>query len=98
MVGINGVLDFSADNQRLAYMSDFQRIEIVPCLHRNVINFMGMFERSMYIATKKIKNKFIALDKRNTLTTWNIATGKQESQHKLVDLDLSSYEIYAYED
>lgn len=59
---------------------------------------MGMLDRKLYIACKKIKDKFIALDKRNILTTWSILTGKIETQHKLVDVDLSSYDIYAYED
>lgn len=59
-------------------MSDYDSIQIVPSLHRNVINFMGMLDRSQYIATKKMKDKFIALDKRNILTTWSSITGKLE--------------------
>ena len=97
-VGANGLIDFSVDNQRLSYMSDYDSIQIVPSLHRNVINFMGMLNRDQYIATKKMKDKFIALDKRNVLTTWNSVTGKLEQVHKLKDVDLSSYEIYDYED
>lgn len=46
IVGVNGLIDFSVDNQRLSYMSDFDSIQIVPSLHRNVINFMGMLDRS----------------------------------------------------
>lgn len=44
-----------------------------------------------------MKDKFIALDKRNILTTWSSITGKLEQVHKLKDIDLSSYEIYDYE-
>ena len=91
------MIDFSSDNQRLSYMQDYDMIQIVPSLHRNVINFMGMLDRSQYLATKKLKDKFIALDKRNVLTTWNSVTGKLEQVHKLKDVDLSTYDIYSYE-
>ncbi len=76
MVGINGGVDFSADNQRIAYMLDYGTINIVPALHRNVINFIGMDKRESYVASKKLKDKFICLDKKNRLTTWNLLTGK----------------------
>lgn len=62
---MNGLIDFSEDNQRLSYMVDYDKIQIVPTLHRNVINFMGMLTRDQYICTKRIKDKFIALDRRN---------------------------------
>jgi len=45
-----------------------------------------------------MKDKFIALDKRNILTTWNAVTGKLENVHKLKDVDLSQYDIFSYED
>ena len=77
-------------------MVDYDKIQIVPTLHRNVVSFMGMLTRDQYICTKRIKDKFIALDRRNTLTTWNIITGKLEGQFQ-VKIDLSTYEIYQYE-
>ena len=40
-----------------------------------------MEKRSNYVATKKLKDKFIALDKKNKITTWNILNGKLETQH-----------------
>jgi hypothetical protein len=89
-------VDFSADNERIAYMSDYSVINIVPALHRNVINFMGMDNRENYIATKKIKDKFMALDKNSVITTWNLLNGKLEAQHKL-DFDFSEYDIYSYD-
>jgi hypothetical protein len=99
MVGINGTVDFSADNQRIAYMLDYETINIVPALHRNVINFIGMDKRENYVACKKLKDKFIALDKSNRLTTWGLLTGKFISQHKLnANVDFSDYSIYCYED
>jgi len=46
------------------------------------------------LAARKIKDKFIALDKSGTLTTWNSVTGKLEKFHKLTNIDFSSYEIF----
>lgn len=40
----------------------------------------------------------MALDKRNIITTWSVLTGKLEAQHQLEGLDLSSFDIYCYED
>lgn len=79
-------------------MSDYETILIVPTLHRNVINFIGMLDRDQYIACKKIKDKFISLDKRNIITTWSVLTGKLLIQYKFEDFDLSNFEIYQYED
>jgi hypothetical protein len=45
-------------------------------LHRNTIAFVGMGNREDYLATKVIKDKFIALNKKNDLSVWNIVTGK----------------------
>ena len=65
-------------------MHDYELINIIPPLHRNTINFIGMSKRSHYIATKKIKDRFIALDSvKNSLFTWNILNGKLESSHEL---------------
>lgn len=79
-------------------MNDYETISIVPALHRNVINFMGMDTRDQYLCNKKIKNLFVALDKRNFLYTWNILTGKLIHKQKVDGIDLSGYEIYSYED
>lgn len=56
-----------------------------------------MLNRDQYIACKKIKDKFMALDKKNVITTWNVITGKLETTHKIEGYDFSEYDIYAYE-
>jgi hypothetical protein len=60
-----------------------------------------MSEREDYLATKVIDDRFLALDKRNFLTSWDIVTGKlsQDSApwNILADKqDYSNFEIYAY--
>jgi hypothetical protein len=61
-------------------MSNYDKITIVPALHRNVINFIGMEKRENYLCCKKIMDKFIALDKKNRVTMWNVLNGKLEKQ------------------
>lgn len=56
---------------------------IVPALHRNSIAFIGMNKREVYLATKLIKDKFIALDSKNHLFCWSVVTGKLLSVNKL---------------
>ena len=56
---------------------------IVPALHRNTIAFIGMNKRESYLATKLIKDKFIALDNKNHLFCWSVVTGKLLSVNKL---------------
>lgn len=56
---------------------------IVPALHRNNIAFIGMNKRDSYIATKKIKDKFIALDNKNYLFCWSVVSGKLLCVNKL---------------
>jgi hypothetical protein len=64
-------------------MKSLDCLIIIPALHRNNIAFIGMAKREMYLATKVIKDKFIALDKNNYLLCWSIATGKLLSVNKL---------------
>jgi len=75
-VGRTGVIDYSRANQRLVYLSSFEAVSIVPVLHRNTIAFIGMKPKEEYLVTKKLKDKFIALDRENNLTTWSVLTGK----------------------
>ena len=49
LAGVNNAIDYYKQDERIAYMQDFSRIVIIPILHRNVINFIGMKEHSSYI-------------------------------------------------
>lgn len=102
MVGCQGNIDFSNDNQRIAFLASFDSIEVLPLMHRNAISFIGMQERSTYIATKVDKDRFIALNNNNVLTTWNILTGKLIMEWELKDgsnpQDYSRYETFQFRD
>jgi hypothetical protein len=76
-------------------MSTYDSVKIVPLLHRNAINFIGMKPRSEYLTYREIQDRVIALDKEGILTTWSIQTGKILEQHNLSKtVDLSDYEVY----
>ena len=83
MAGVNKSIDYYKQDERIAYMEDYRKIVITPVLHRNVINFIGMKEHSFYIGFLRQKDKIIALDKNNVLTSWSLCTGKVLSQYKL---------------
>jgi hypothetical protein len=93
IVGVNGLLDFNPESNRIAFLTDYDNIKIVPVLHRNVLSFFGMKPRNTYITYRKLHDKLIALDKKNRLTTWNVATGKLLDKVK-VDLDLTNYDVW----
>ena len=95
-MGINGLLDFYSADQRIAYMSSYETIKIVPVLHRCAIGFIGMKPRNKYLAFKKSRDKLIALDKKGFLTTWSIITGKI-LQHQRIPkgIKLNSFQIFS---
>ncbi len=67
----------------------------MPALHRNTIAFIGMSKRDSYLATKVIKDKFIALDRKNYLFCWSIVTGKLLSVNKLpTRQDYSKFRVF----
>lgn len=76
-------LDFSGDNQRLTYALDYDQIQIIPVIHRNTINFMGMLNRKNYLVTKRDQDKFHVLDKFSRITTWSLITGKLITQKNI---------------
>lgn len=102
-VGCQGLIDFSHTNQRLVFLSSYDNIEVVPVLHRNTISFIGMSKREAYLATRVIDDKFIALSKKNQITTWGTLNGKVRmewnlSNNESLAQDFSGYEIFRYSD
>jgi hypothetical protein len=51
--------------------------------------------RQNYLATKMIKDKFIALDNQNNLFCWNIVTGKLLSVNRIYSgVKYSEFEVF----
>jgi|LauGreDrversion4_2_1035121.scaffolds.fasta_scaffold41953_6 hypothetical protein len=92
------MIDFSKNNQRFVFQSSFDKIEVMPVLHRNSVYFMGMGEREDYLCTKVIDDNFIALDKHGILTSWSIFTGKVSAEPVNLneELEISGFEIYSH--
>ena len=63
---------------------------------------MGMQERDFYLTTRVIDDNFIALDRTNQMTTWNIVTGKVDlewpASRRFINEknDYSGFNIYKY--
>jgi hypothetical protein len=59
------------------------------------MTFFGMRAKEEYLAFKRNKDVFIALDKHQTLTTWDVTSGKIKLQIKLQsDFDLTGFSVY----
>ena len=94
-VGLSGLIDWNQDYCRFSLLKSLDQLNIVPALHRNTIAFIGMSKREMYLATKIVKDKFIALDKKNYLFCWSIVTGKLLSVNKLpTRQDYSKFRVF----
>jgi hypothetical protein len=54
-----------------------------------------MNNRESYLATKVIKDKFIALDTNNDLFCWNVVTGKLLCVNKIANgRDYSNFKVF----
>ena len=88
-------IELNIDSQRLIYLRDNYEIHIIPPLHRSTINFFGMLPRIKYLATRRNKDKFYALDVFNKISTWSMASGKLISVYQatiegsLINVDFS---------
>jgi hypothetical protein len=76
VVGVNRHIDFCNSSFRIAFLKDFDTIEMVPVPHRNTINFLGMQSKNNYLIWRENDGVLNALDKKGDLQAWVIATGK----------------------
>jgi hypothetical protein len=77
IVGVNRHIDFCNSSYRIAFLKDFNDIEMVPVPHRNTINFIGMKPKKQYLIWREVNGDFTALEKGTMLIkAWSIATGK----------------------
>ena len=99
-VGCQGHIDFSHENERIIFQSNFESIEVIPLIHRNTMSFIGMKERNTYLASRVVDGRFIALSNKGKLYSWDLITGKL-----IVDSDKApsfkqykDYEVYTWTD
>lgn len=79
---------------RIGFIKSLTHVVVTPLLHRNTIRFIGMNDLKDYAAYKVLKDKFIALDHKGLLTTWNLATGKLICTNKVEGNNYSDYEVH----
>lgn len=60
-VGCQGLIDYSETNERLVYLTSYDKITVIPMLHRNTTSFIGMRERKSYLASRIILGQFAAI-------------------------------------
>ena len=85
------MLDYYKDDQRLAYISSYDVIRIVPLLHRSTVGFIGMRPRKEYLSFRKFKSKLMALDKKGNITTWSVLTGKIDPRSGTLNKEKSEF-------
>lgn len=90
LVGKSNYLSYYRSDERLAYMTDYESVKIIPVLHRNTIALFGINKMTNYICFYKNGDRLIALDYNNVLTTYSLSTGKVLKRHKLKTPVISS--------
>jgi len=73
VLGVNDQFELSED--RISLVENFSAIELLPLIHRNSINFVGMNEKSKYLIWREKNGFFTALDDVGELHTWSVLTG-----------------------
>jgi hypothetical protein len=69
-------LEYNEDLQRLGVVTSLTHFVVFPPIHLNLHKWMGMSDDSnMYIATKVINGKYVALTK-DSLYVWDLYTSK----------------------
>jgi hypothetical protein len=100
-VGCQGLFDFSDENQRLIFLSSFEKIMVIPMLHRNTARYMGMKDRKNYLATKVMNGRFIALSKKGKIYIWDQITGLL-MREEMIELpkykEFTNFELYTWTD
>ena len=95
MVGVNSHIDFCNKSYRIAFLKNFETIELVPVPHRNTINFLGMDRKNKFFIWREVEGIFTALDMKGILRAWVIGTGKTTKPTVTVgNMELEDYSLY----
>ena len=74
--GVNNLFDNSKFSERFSFIQNFDSIAVIPFPHLNVINCVGMGQKSEYLIWREKNGFFTALDRKSNLLTWSLASGK----------------------
>lgn len=94
-MGVNRHIDFCNESNRIAFIKNFDSIEMVPVPHRNTINFLGMKPKNSYLIWREVNGVFSALNKTGVIDAWVIATGKlTKTKCKKEPMAIAGYQLY----
>jgi len=62
VLGVNNQFELS-DQDRISFVENFSAIQLLPLIHLNSINFVGMKKKSEYLIWREKNGFFTALDK-----------------------------------
>ena len=76
MVGSNIELSFSNFAQRMVYIKNYSKAVIIPYVHRNTINLMGVSQKDEYLIWREKGGFFSAMNRLGEIQTWSLASGQ----------------------
>lgn len=76
------------EGNRIAYMKNYNSIELLPKAHSNQIDFLGMPFGKNILLVREEDGVFSALTSRSEFYAWNVLTGMESQEMKLLNLDL----------
>ena len=53
-ISCQGAIDYSKANARLVFLASYDRMEVVPVLHRNTVSYIGMGLRDSHLAARQV--------------------------------------------
>ena len=89
-VGIQSQIDYGISQMRLAFISNYYELKLIPNLHTNQISMIDQNKTENYLAIKQVQDELYALTnikgprggQQSILITWDVTTGKKIHEHK----------------
>jgi len=61
--GVNDFLEVSRFSHRLSFLANFNKIQVMPFPHLNLVNLVGMAQKQQYLAWREKAGFFTALSR-----------------------------------
>ena len=90
--GVNSEIMYSEQSERIVIMMGFNRIAILPLLHRNLLPFERMVDKTSYLFAQQYYDKFLALDSNtDKVFSWCMQTGKLSDENSIDRFRISNF-------
>ena len=84
----NNVIDYCPESQRLGFLTNDNKLQVIPFPQSNKIYFAGMKKKIDYLMWRSKNGFFAALDRKGELTTWSMITGNLLYSRPLKDFKI----------